>query len=71
MALKKEVKEVIKMSLDLMEYERKQIVVALMLSMLNDIPTHDVVIAKDTFGDTADDLLRYMYKNINWGNDEN
>ena len=61
MALKKEVKEVIKMSLGLREYERKQIVVALTLSMLTDISAHDAI----NFNST-DDLLRYIKDHPTW-----
>jgi hypothetical protein len=43
MALKKKTKEIIKMSLGLREYERKQIVASLTLSMLNEISAHDAM----------------------------
>ena len=61
MALKKKTKEIIKMSLGLREYERKQIVVALTLSMLNDISAHDAI----NFNST-DDLLRYIKDHPTW-----
>ena len=61
MALKKKTKEIIKMSLGLREYERKQIVVALTLSMLNDISAHDAINVTAT-----DDLLRYIKDHPTW-----
>ena len=67
MALKKKTKEIIKMSLGLREYERKQIVVALTLSMLNDISAHDAINSTAT-----DDLLRYISNSfLLKGNNEN
>jgi|TARA_R110002153_G_scaffold57940_2_gene159167 hypothetical protein len=65
MALKKKTKEIIKMSLGLREYERKQIVVALTLSMLNDISAHDAIHDAINFNST-DDLLRYIKDHPTW-----
>jgi hypothetical protein len=55
----REAKEIIELSLNLYEYERKQIISCLIFSMLTDISNKD---AKESYDEIINKLQEHIYK---------